>query len=395
MSLLLLISALFSATAWGLELEQVRVFVGERHARVLLVADGPMPGGRAAPLPPQGGFAQVELRLPLLVLDPQLAEAYAVEEGQRVIPVQQGGVERVLFTGRPEGGVTLLVELSGAREPTLIPVGENAVLLDLRAAGAPPDASLPAPELLESWIAGVSLARTAGEVSKPRPVVIIDAGHGGEDHGAVGLTGTEEADIALRIALRVARELEQRVDAEVVLTRSDDTFIPLRDRAAIANALDADLFISIHANAAPGPTAWGIETYYVDTASDAGAARVAARENAELRESAGELDMLSAQLAVAGAHQLSRDLAARVHKQTIDALREAFGEEAIRDLGVKTALFHVLVSTRCPAILFETGFLTNSEDELRLRHPVYQQVMAEAIADAVEIWLEVNLEGSR
>ena len=196
--------------------------------------------------------------------------------------------------------------------------------------------------------------------------------------------------MALQIALRTAEGLRERLGAEVILTRETDVFIPLRDRAALANHHDADLFLSIHANAAPGPTAWGIETYSLDTASDAGAARVASRENTLARVHADEdgPDPLLGKLLTAGTNRLSRELAGEVQRRVVDDLREAYGTEQIRDLGSKTALFYVLVSTRMPAILFEASFLTNAEEERRLRTPQFQQATADALVDAVGAWFE-------
>lgn len=376
--MLLLLSAALAA-----ELEQVRVFVGDRHAQVLLLVDEPIEApsvaseGRLGKQP-----ARSVVRLPDAAIDARLKEAYGQEEGHWVIPVGQGGVERVLLEERA-GAVFVTVELDLERDSSLAEVGESGLLLDLKAAGADPDPSLPDAHLLEQWLAGVSLSRQGGEVSKPRRVVVIDPGHGGEATGAIGLTGTKEADIALALSFRVKEELEERMDVDVVMTRTNDTHVSLDDRAAIANAVDADLFISIHANAAPADTVWGITTFYMDAASDGAAARVAARENAMVREAPEPLDRVVAQLAVAGTNQLSRDLAYTVQTSVIEDLRAVYGEDQIRDMGVQTALFYVLVSTSMPAILYEASFLTHPDDEMRLRTPAFQEITAMAIADAV------------
>jgi N-acetylmuramoyl-L-alanine amidase len=203
----------------------------------------------------------------------------------------------------------------------------------------------------------------------------------------VGVTGTKESDVALTLARRVARGLDERLHADVLLTRSDDTFVPLRERAALANQNDADLFLSIHANAAPASTLWGVETYSLDAASDAGAARVAARENA-LAEGRGDpTDRLFARLLAAGNDVLSRGLAAEIQARVVSELATIYGSSQARDLGAKTALFAVLVSTRMPAVLFEASFLSNPADERRLRTPHAQQAIADAIVDAVGRWL--------
>jgi len=315
-------------------------------------------------------------------------------DGDRTIPVDDGGVQELRIQSIGDD-VQLTVQLDTARLVRAEPLGEGAVLLELRVDGADEDPDLPTGEQLRDWLDGVSLVRAAGGAPASRTLVVVDAGHGGFDHGAVGLTGTREADVALQIALRTAKGLEERLGIEVILTRDTDVFVPLRERAALANQADADLFLSIHANAAPGPTAWGVETYSLDTASDAGAARVAARENALVREQdTPRLDTpLMARLQTAGTNRLSRELAGEVQTRVIQTLRAAYGDDQIRDLGTKTALFYVLVSTRMPAILFEASFVSNSEDERRLRTPQFQQATADGLVAAVGAWLDRQGEG--
>jgi len=378
------------SAAFAGELEQIHVFIGEEHARVLLLTDSPVNGATARSTPAKGSSpARGTVLLPGTGLDAALAEAYVREESHFFIPVDDGGVSRVVLADL-SGTVQVGVEMSETRELTVTPVGEVGLLLDLRVATSPVDTSLPDAELLGAWMEGVSLARVGEGVSKPRRLVVVDPGHGGHDPGATGCTGTHEADIALQLSRRIARELEERLDVDVVMTRDEDVFIPLGDRAAMANALNADLFLSIHANAAPAPTAWGITTFYMDTASDAGAARVASRENALVVESDQSMDRLVAELSVAGTSRLSRELAGTVQTEVIKELQGVYGPEQIRDLGVQTALFYVLVSTRMPAILYEASFLTHPEDEMRLRQPLFQEKTAEGIVNAVEIYFETQ-----
>ena len=381
---------LLLGTALSAELEQVRVFVGDQHAQVLLLTDAPIEKPsvhnelRSGVTPPRS-----VVRLPSADVDSSLKGAYAHEADQWVIPVGQGGLQRVLLEER-SGAVWVTTDLDQVREVTLTPVGAGGLLVDLRVPGAEVDPSLPDAHLLEQWLSGVSLHRQGAEVSKERKVVVIDPGHGGQYSGAVGLTGTLEDDIALALSFRVKDELEERMDVEVVMTRTDDTHVSLDDRAAIANAVDADLFISIHANAAPAPTLWGITTFYMDTASGAAAARVADRENEMVDIAEEPLDRVVAQLAVAGTNQLSRDLAHTLQTSVIDDLVAVYGEDQIRDLGVQTALFYVLVSTSMPSVLYEASFLTHPEDEMRLRTPIFQEITAMAIADGVVDFFEAH-----
>ena len=380
--MVLLVLLLLSSLASAAELDFVRVFTGTNHARILVVTQGSPSTFQTRSSPAMGA---VPARAVLI-----LGATGPGKDGSRVVPVGEGGLQRLSVS--PTGDdLQLTIDLDAARVLRVENLSSAAFIMDVRVEGAPADPALPEPDQLRSWLDGVSLVRAAGGPPRDRPLVVVDAGHGGFDHGAVGTTGTREADIALQIALRTARGLEDRLGVEVLLTRSDDTFVTLRDRAALANARDADLFLSIHANAAPGPTAWGIETYSLDTASDAGAARVAARENTLVREQRadlGETDPLLANLLTAGTNQLSKDLARDVQHRVVSRLQEAYGETQIRNLGSKTALFYVLVSTRMPAILFETSFVSNPGDERRLRTPQFQQLTADALVEAVGVWLE-------
>jgi N-acetylmuramoyl-L-alanine amidase len=385
----LLTVGLLAHPAWAAELTQVRIFVGEDHAQLLLVSDGVLSQGQVRSTPRSGRApARATVTLTGMALSDELKQAYTQDGRRYLIPVDQGGVRRVVLA--PIGNdLQVSVELDSARNVIATPIEQRGLLLDLRVQGATPDPSLPDAGMLGSWLAGASLSRQAEQLGNPRLRIVVDPGHGGWDSGAVGLTGTHEADIALQLSLRLARELERRLGAEVYLTRSDDTFVPLKERARYANSLNADLFLSIHANASPTQAGWGIETYYLDTASGAGAARVAARENAIAAEEQAEgVDRIVLELEMAGINRLSRLLAMDLQRSVITQLQSLYGEDQIRDLGVKTALFYVLHSTTMPSILFEASFLTHPDDEMRLRHPLFQQTVAESIAAAVEQYLE-------
>ena len=376
-----------TATADAADLEQVRVFVGKEHAQVLLITGDSIGQPEARSVAAVGKApARATLLFSGLLLSDELRGAYSEQEGRYLIPVGRGGVDAVAMAV-VGSQLQVSIETTRAREVSLTTLSERALLVDLVVPGVEKDASLPKPEMLARWIAGASLQRTSKTISEPRRLIVVDPGHGGKDSGALGVSGTHEADIALVLAKRVKKELERRLDADVVLTRDDDRFVSLTDRAAIANALDADLFVSIHANAAPAPTVWGIETYYLDGASDKGAARVAARENAVAAVN-GPVDGIVTDLLVSGTNRLSRELATEIQEEVVAGLTEVYGPDQIRDLGVKAAVFAVLVSTRMPSVLFEAAFLTHPDDEMRVRHPVYQQTVAVAMADAVGQWFD-------
>ncbi len=214
--------------------------------------------------------------------------------------------------------------------------------------------------------------------------VVVDAGHGGHDTGAIGRGGTREKDVALTIALRL-REVLGRAGLEVILTREDDTFVPLEERARRANEAKGDLFVSIHCNSAPGRGLRGIETYSLNTASDRYSIRLAARENASSEKRISDLQFILADLATKANTEESIRLARQVHTSLVEHLRQRHRE--IRDLGTKQALFYVLLGVKMPAILVETSFLSNTEEERRLSSKWYQSDAAEAIATGIQDFL--------
>ncbi len=389
-TILFLFLCLRPVAAKAASLVQVMVFIGDRHAKVLLLLDGTISDFESRSAPPMGTTpARASVLIRGAVLSPSLKTAYQSVPGGTQMDVAQAGIDALLFTS-VSAGLQIVVEMQESRTLSVFRQGDKALLLDLRVPRAPPDDSLPDPEFLSSWMSGLSLLPQAASTPNLLPKIIVDAGHGGKDLGAVGKTGTQEKDIVLELARMVAKELRQKLGADVILTRDDDTFVPLVDRAAKANASNADLFISIHANAAPSPKLHGIETYYLDTASDESAARVAMRENAALFPVGGATEKVLADLAISGNTALSRRLAFQVHNAAIVGLSELYGQERIHDLGVKTALFYVLVSTRIPAILFEAPFLSNPNDEMMLRTPAFKSRLASSIVMGIQRYLEAN-----
>lgn len=209
--------------------------------------------------------------------------------------------------------------------------------------------------------------------------IVLDPGHGGVETGAVGPSGLRESDFVLDLALRTKEKLSKE-DITVILTRTSDEERGLTERAELANELKADLFISIHANAAPTSTLYGIETYAVDVASDASAKRVANRENASsefMMSTFGYGNLL-----------LSLEFSEMVQRNMVTELQKQYPTEDVVDLGHKTAMFSVLVKTKMPAILFEAGFVSNPEEERQLRTAHYRDAMAQALADSIIEWME-------
>ncbi|HZD46967.1 MAG TPA: N-acetylmuramoyl-L-alanine amidase [Acidobacteriaceae bacterium] len=222
--------------------------------------------------------------------------------------------------------------------------------------------------------------------------IVVDAGHGGHDSGTLGPDGLQEKDVVLDVALRLGKLLHQRMGADVIYTRDDDTFIPLEERTAIANKAQADLFISVHANSSSDPTARGVETYYLNFTTSPDALEVAARENAVSDESIHELSGLVKKITLKDKIDESREFAADVDTSLYTGLER--GNPGLRDRGVKKAPFVVLIGANMPSILAEISFLTNSEDAMQLRDPQYRQRIAESLYRGVAKYVN-GLSGLR
>jgi N-acetylmuramoyl-L-alanine amidase len=211
--------------------------------------------------------------------------------------------------------------------------------------------------------------------------IVIDAGHGGHDSGTLGADGLQEKDVVLDVALRLGKLLHDRLGAEIVYTRADDTFIPLETRTAIANKAQADLFISIHANSSQDASARGVETYYLNFTSDPTALDVAARENAVSDQSIHQLSDLVKKIALKDKIAESREFAADVEGSLYAGLQK--GNAGLKDRGVKKAPFVVLIGANMPSILAEISFVTNPKDADQLQQPEYRERVAESLYKGV------------
>ena len=211
--------------------------------------------------------------------------------------------------------------------------------------------------------------------------IVVDAGHGGHDTGTIGPNGLEEKDLVLDVALKLGKLLEDKLGAEVVYTRDDDTFIPLETRTAIANKEQADLFISIHANSSDDPTARGVETYYLNFTSRADALEVAARENAVSEKSIHELQDLVKKIALKEKIGESREFASDVQRSLYTGLSAK--SPSLRNRGVKKAPFVVLIGANMPSILAEISFVSNPDDARKLKTNDYRQRIADSLYKGV------------
>lgn len=216
-----------------------------------------------------------------------------------------------------------------------------------------------------------------------RPLVFIDPGHGGDNSGALGPSGAMEKDLVLAVATQLEQQLAHEGLVRVQLSRGDDEELGLVHRPRLANKVAADLFVSLHMNWSENTKATGIETYYLNTATDEAAERLARRENLNVEDHPTDLEAILADLRLAGNVDASRALAQRVHGSLLEGLEEFYGEAEVQDRGQRTALFAVLVRAEMPAVLVELCFLSNASEERRARTHAYQEKVAECLADGI------------
>ncbi|HXT23893.1 MAG TPA: N-acetylmuramoyl-L-alanine amidase [Candidatus Eisenbacteria bacterium] len=217
--------------------------------------------------------------------------------------------------------------------------------------------------------------------------IVIDAGHGGHDTGTIGPTGLMEKDLCLDVALRLGKIIQQRLpSADVLFTRSDDTFIPLEERTHIANEARADMFVSIHANSSQDSGARGIETYYLNLKGSPEAMEVAARENATSDQGIHELEDLVKQIARTEKIDESREFAEDVQDSLSKRVQKT--AKVVKNRGVRKAPFVVLIGADMPSILTEISFLSNPADEKLLKQPEHRQRVAEGIFQGIAGYLQ-------
>jgi N-acetylmuramoyl-L-alanine amidase len=342
------------------------------------------PAANAAP----AGAAEMSSLPPMPVTDGSAAFAPTVA---RPVPntvtrsSAQNGTEVAAVSDQPG-------KVVATRRPTSQPIssvssdanGDRYVPRTRRVATATP--SLPVSSL-KGEPAEAAAPTADGETSLVRALglkigrIVIDAGHGGHDSGTLGAGGIEEKDVVLDVALRLGRLLHDRLGAEIIYTRSDDTFIPLETRTAIANKAQADLFLSVHANSSPDASARGVEVYYLNFTSDPDAMRVASRENAVSTQSVHELSDLVKKIALKDKIDESKELATDVDESLYAGLRK--GNPGLKDRGVKKAPFVVLIGANMPSILAEISFVTNPDDAAQLQTPEYRERVAESLYGGV------------
>lgn len=282
-------------------------------------------------------------------------------------PVGSGGLDAIRLARTGTGDLRVVLELSsGARTTHFALPDPFRFIVDVHTPEAP------APERI---------------ASREGFTVVIDPGHGGDDHGA-RQNGLKESQIVLDLARRAARLIEQREPrARVFLTRHGDDFLSLEQRTAMANAADADLFVSVHLNSADDPVArGGVTTFVLSTSEDRQALLLAARENGTTVDDVSGLQRLLADLHRRDQVQGSRALAERIQRRLLARGRQVL--PTLGDRGVKDALFYVLVGARMPAVLVEASFLTYPTEAEMLKTDRYRQALGDGIAEGVLRYLE-------
>ena len=253
----------------------------------------------------------------------------------------------------------------------------------------------PAPQLDDKQLAEVIGTRPEAEknqVQVPEKKagrgvrIVLDAGHGGKDPGAIGPRGVMEKDVTLAMAKALAAQLKKNYPCEVILTRDSDVYIPLDERTLIANRLDADLFVSLHANANRSRKPYGAETYYLNFSKNDDVIEVVARENGTSLQKVGDLDMILLDLMANAKINESSRLAAEIQEALIAGLSRKYSH--IKDLGVRQGPFHVLWNATMPSVLVEVAFISNRREEKRLADKNFQNRSAAAIAKGVGNYLE-------
>lgn len=315
-------------------------------------------------------------------LDPSLREP---------IPIADGLLQQARAGQFSADTVRIVLDMESVGEYKVFPlVSPFRIIVDVygQEGGAPDDATAVGSKPVEARpiskeVAKVPFTQQLGLTVKR---VVIDAGHGGKDPGAIGYRKLREKDVTLRIAKALAAKIKREMKIDAVLTRDDDTFIQLEGRPGIAKAERGDLFISIHCNSAPTSEAYGIETYHLDFTSDRSAIAVAARENASSERGVSEQETILRDLVLTSKRNDSIQLARAVQGSLVTNLGRRY--DKVRDLGVKGAPFVVLIGANIPAVLIETGFISNAREAKRLKDAKYVDHLTDSIVDGLKQYVK-------
>ena len=297
------------------------------------------------------------------------------------IPINDGLLKMARAGQYSKAVVRVVLDIESIEDYKVFPLAEPfRIVIDV--IGKKQAGKLPSAESVKAIPPEPAKPSLAQQLGLKIKRIVVDAGHGGKDSGAVGKNGLKEKDVVLKIAKGLKETLSKETGAEIVMTRDDDTFIPLEERTAIANTKEADIFISVHANASLNRKASGVETYFLNLTNDETAIRLAARENAVSTKKMSDLNfILKALMKTAKTNESSR-LAAVVQESLVSTLRAKYSD--VRGNGVKGAPFYVLVGTHMPSILVEVSFISNSREEVRLSENAYIHEIINGITHGIK-----------
>ena len=368
-----------------IRLEKIRYWSGPEYTRIVLDLNAPVV---AKPHYLKGDSPRLYFDL----LYTELPENFMAE-----IPINNGLVKQIRTSRFDTQRSRVVIDLNRVAEyKTAMLKNPHRVVIDIKGRPAVTALSSPQPNTKECVAADDSIASILDSSSERQVVlhvpqetqdegihlIVVDAGHGGKDPGAIGPHKVYEKDVTLKMAKQLAKTLRKQLGVKVLLTRNDDRYLELRERTEYANRVGADLFISLHANATANGKAYGVETYFLNLSKNNQAAEVAARENGTSLQEVGNLEAILFDLMANAKINESSRLAAEVQQALVAGLKKKYSH--VKDLGVKQGPFHVLLGATMPSILVESGFISNRREEKRLKSAQYQQRVAAAIVKGVK-----------
>jgi N-acetylmuramoyl-L-alanine amidase len=371
LSLLLVYTPRLTAQAPTIEVYDLRFYSHPTHTRIVVDVGG------------QRSFTSAELNTPdRLYIDIDMVRLNPILHGKS-FSGKVDYLKEIRIAQRTPTTVRVVAELDFAKieRYQIFPLFDPfRVVIDIfpkETEAAPGEPKEKPPQPAQPTTSGYSMARQLGLGVK---TVVLDPGHGGEDPGAISRKGQKEKDVTLAVAKELRSLLSAR-GLDVVLTRESDIYIPLENRTVIANQKKADLFISIHANAHRNRKRKGIETFYLNFSPDLQVNEIAAQENATSTKTIGEMSATLQKIVQNSKILESRDLAEKIQQNLVKYLSLKHGP--VESLGVKGGPFWVLIGGEMPSVLVEISHLSNSEEEAKLRSPVFRQQVAQGICDGI------------
>jgi N-acetylmuramoyl-L-alanine amidase len=334
------------------KLVQVERYGSKNSARVVVFTDHAVPYKT-------GKLAAQDGKGPRLFVD------FAGVTYDGVAQYDVGGLVERVRLGQHDDGVRVVLDLERTAQEKVFDLPEPfRVVIDLATDFGPGRGRNPKPGALRR--------------------VVLDPGHGGHDPGATGLGGLHEKDVALDVAHRAAPLIARELGVDTLLTRDTDEFVPLDERVAKANAFTADLFISIHCNASESAESHGVMSFVLDASRDQVGERLAARENSASTTAVQSFDSVVDRLLDQPTAKSSMHFAWLLQRASMASLNSHY--QGIADGGVRPAGFFVLAGAHMPAVLFETSFISNPTEELRLDSERYRQRLADGIVNAIRAY---------